>query len=344
MGDEETDVTVESDIALLDFDAPAEVTDKLDGSLLILYRHPDGKPAVCTKGSFDSDQAVFFTKLLRRDTKYIEAAERFLSELPEMTCLFEGVGPSNHIILAYPKDEIVLLGLVHNFTGEYLSSKTARSIWRDDCHTCCEEMSAQNLGDAIKMADRQGKEGVVVRILSADPERQMMIKVKQEDYLTLHRLVTGFGEGAIREALVSAKVSFADLDRVASTGSSLELPEIRRIVEFDNSPIFQSARDHRRRQFDEAVVPAALSAAKGKAYVARLPSSMFQGDPREAKKRFALSIEEAAEETGVSHAVLFILAAARIAGVDLDSVDASTVMKAAAKKVRRVSKLTLNAY
>ena len=197
-------------------------------------------------------------------------------------------------------------------------------------------MPAKNLGEAVNMADRKGKEGVVVRILSTEPEKQMMIKVKQQDYLELHRLVTGFGEGAVRNAIVSSQVTFADLERIAASGSSLELPEIRRIIELDNNPIFQNVRDKRREQFDKAVIPAALSATRAKLYVAGLPESDFNGDHREAKKRFALTVAETVKKTGAPQGVLFTLASARVNGEDLDSLDASLVMKAAAKTVKHI--------
>src|SRR4051812_9325678 len=46
----------------LDLDASIIAVDKLDGSLGILYPTPDG-PAVATRGSFTSDQAVHATEL-----------------------------------------------------------------------------------------------------------------------------------------------------------------------------------------------------------------------------------------------------------------------------------------
>ncbi|MDR1358632.1 MAG: hypothetical protein LBJ48_04690, partial [Coriobacteriales bacterium] len=172
LGDEEEGVAIESDIASLDFDAPAEVTDKVDGSLLVLYRHPDGRPAFSTKGSFDSEQAVLYTRILRADARSLAAAKTLLSEHAGTTYLFEGVGPSNQIVLAYPKDEIILLGAVVIATGEYLSTRTVRDVWGGNGLASVEEMPARSLGEAVQMADRQDKEGVVVRILSTDPEKQ----------------------------------------------------------------------------------------------------------------------------------------------------------------------------
>ena len=334
LGDEEEGTTIESDIAALDFEARAEVTDKIDGSMLVLYRHPDGLPAYSTKASFESEQAAHYTQLMRRHPVTCEAAENLLTQRPGETWISEGVGPSNQIVLAYPEDKIVLLGGVDHATGTYLSAKAVRGIWGDNGLEVAAVMPAHNLGEAVGIADREGKEGVVVRIISDDVEKQMQIKIKQQDYLVLHRLVTGFGEKAVRHAIMSCVVTFADLDRIASSGTSLDLPEVRNIVEFSDNPIFQNVRDKRREQFDAAIVPAAQAAARAKAYVAALPESDFAKDPREAKKQFALSITEAVKATGAPQGVLFTLAGARIAGEDLNCVDAGAVMAAAARTVK----------
>src|SRR5258708_3429749 len=70
-----------------------EVTAKMDGSLGILYWCSDG-PAIATRGSFTSDQAIWATKFLR---------ERFdLSGLDrDITLLFEIIYPENRVVLDY---------------------------------------------------------------------------------------------------------------------------------------------------------------------------------------------------------------------------------------------------
>jgi hypothetical protein len=67
--------------------SPVEVTSKLDGSLGILYRPPDGF-AIATRGSFTSTQALWATQHLR--------AHCDLSALPDdVILLFEIVYPNN---------------------------------------------------------------------------------------------------------------------------------------------------------------------------------------------------------------------------------------------------------
>jgi RNA ligase len=86
-------------------DEPVVVTDKADGSQGIIYPTPDG-PAVATRGSFASDQALHATGLLR---------SRYGGWNPPafLTVLVEIVYPANRIVLDYAGlDDLLLLGAV----------------------------------------------------------------------------------------------------------------------------------------------------------------------------------------------------------------------------------------
>lgn len=174
----------------LDLSAPAVVTDKLDGSLGIVYPTPDG-PAVATRGSFTSDQALHATELLR--TRY--ANWRLLRG---WTALFEIIYPENRVVLDYGYlDELVLLGAVEIATGESLSPQGAASSlsWRG---LCAEVLHYDTLAAALAAPPRPGKEGLVVHLWDAD-ER---VKIKQEDYVTLHKIVTGLTARTVWEHLL----------------------------------------------------------------------------------------------------------------------------------------------
>jgi RNA ligase len=354
LGDEENPTSVEAGLADLDFDAPAQVTDKVDGSMGIFYRAPDGRPALATKGSFDSDQAGHFTALLRRTPKYLAAAEELLAR--DETYIAELTGPTNQIVLFYPQDDIIMLGAVDRRTGEYFGPEKAAGVW-DAAHglSVTETMPARNLGEAVALADRAGKEGVVVRLLAdhaadyradyrADhsapsSERaasmQMMIKVKQQDYVALHRLVMSFSEGAVRQAITQSTPTFADLAQVATAESSLLLPQVRAVVEFNDNPYLADVRARRLEQFDAAIVPAAQGAVRAVDVVAAIPDEFWSRDPREVMKEFAVNlVSKASGETGAPPAVLFVLAKARLAGHDLWATNASAVMEIAARSIK----------
>ncbi|UUG69452.1 RNA ligase [Streptomyces phage Sham] len=174
---------------LFSTDDPVEVTDKKDGSLGILYRHPmTGDWKIATRGSFLSEQAIHATKVFQ--DRYVHIA------LPDenLTVLFEIVYPGNRIVLDYGEmDDLILLGSVQNKYGWYYGpNETAGMInWTGPV---TEVFEYRTLNDAF--ADyRPNAEGLVIRAGSE------MVKLKQADYVALHKLVTGLNERAVWERL-----------------------------------------------------------------------------------------------------------------------------------------------
>ncbi|MFD7669071.1 RNA ligase [Streptomyces sp. NPDC059788] len=76
-------------------DEKVVVTDKLDGSLGILYPLPDDGYAIATRGSFASGQAVHATKSWQE--RYADTAQI----KPGVTYLFEIIFPENRIVCDY---------------------------------------------------------------------------------------------------------------------------------------------------------------------------------------------------------------------------------------------------
>jgi len=175
--------------------AEVVVTDKLDGSLGILYPGLGG-PAIASRGSFTSEQAEHATKLLR--DRYEEYAAEFIGE--GVTALFEIIYPANRIVCDYgDMDDLILLGGVENATGRtlhpYEMSWPALSAKTFDHAT---------LAEALAAGPRTGAEGLVVYV-KATGDR---VKIKQEDYLRLHKIVTGLNARAVWEVLANG----GDLD------------------------------------------------------------------------------------------------------------------------------------
>lgn len=170
----------------LDLSAAVEVTDKLDGSLGILYRGPNGL-SIATRGSFASEQAEHATKLLR---------ERYGHFLPVVgwTYLFEIIYPGNRIVVDYGRtDDLVLLGAVSIDTGTALGPDDIGE-WPGPV---TKSFAARTLADALALPPRPNAEGVVVRFEATG----LMVKIKQDEYVRLHRLVTGLSERSVWEHL-----------------------------------------------------------------------------------------------------------------------------------------------
>lgn len=158
------------------------VYDKLDGSLGIAYETPDG-PAIATKGSFASEQAVKATEFLR--TMY----PRYQTD-DYCTDLFEIIYPENRIVLDYgTREGLMYLGSVVVETGENYWNGILMGCYGIPKNHCMDSGYWSEIENTISL-DRRNAEGVVV-LNDFTGER---LKMKQEDYLELHKVMTGLNE------------------------------------------------------------------------------------------------------------------------------------------------------
>jgi RNA ligase len=179
----------------IDLDEPAVVSDKMDGSLGILYREKlTGKYAIATRGSFTSDQAIHATHILR--TKYADYVP------PKgITLLFEIVYPENRIVCDYgDMDDLVLLGSVDIASGDNWDACDLDWGWPGPK---AESFPYRTMREALEAKPRAGKEGFVVHLLISD----VRVKIKQEDYVRLHRIVTGLNARSVWAALIDGKLA-----------------------------------------------------------------------------------------------------------------------------------------
>lgn len=164
------------------------VTDKLDGSLGVLYQYGNGH-AIATRGSFTSEQACHATKLWQ------ERYARVFAPNPAWTYLFEIVYPDNRIVVDYHGlDDLILLGAVDIASGRSISLTDAASGWTGPV---AEEFPFTTLEEALAAPARGNCEGIVVHFTDSD----LRVKVKHDEYVRLHRLVTGVSERRVWEAL-----------------------------------------------------------------------------------------------------------------------------------------------
>lgn len=167
--------------------AAVEVTDKADGSLGIIYPTPDGY-AVATRGSFASGQAVRATQILR--TRYADWAPP-----ADHTVLVEIIYPENRIVIDYEgMADLILLGAVHVPSGRTVPP--AQVSWPGPV---VETFSFTTFGEALAAPARANREGLVVHV----PATGERVKIKYDEYLRLHKIITGLTTRTIWEALVA---------------------------------------------------------------------------------------------------------------------------------------------
>lgn len=176
----------------ISMDEPVEVTDKADGSLGILHLTPADHVRVATRGSFSSDQAIWATEWVNSND--------CLGRLPDgFTPLAEIVYPENRIVLNYGNFEgLILLGGVWNETGEYVGPEEAARLLEWDGRVT-EVFTYTSLREALESPPRPNAEGLVVRA------GNRILKLKQEDYILLHRIVTGLSERSVWQHMSEGK-------------------------------------------------------------------------------------------------------------------------------------------
>ena len=182
----------------IQFDDPVEVMDKADGSLGILYPTPDGFD-IATRGSFASEQAHTGSAIWwgKYHEYYNDPGET--QYMREYTLLFEIIYPSNRIVLNYgDMTDLILLGAVENKTGYYIGPRAASAMfsWPGPV---VETFDYKTISEAMGHMERKNAEGYVIR------SHNFMVKLKQPDYLDLHRLVTNASPLTVWEKLMQGQ-------------------------------------------------------------------------------------------------------------------------------------------
>lgn len=172
----------------LPYDQEVIVTDKMDGSLGISYIW-GGQFGIATRGSFDSEQARHATNLL--NTKYADFRHTMLANADE-TFLFEIIYPANRIVVDYGDwDDLVLLGSRNIEDG----SETPPEHWVQWKGPKTRTFPYKSLREALEAPQRPNAEGLVVYFV----EKGTRVKIKQDDYVALHKIVTGLTERRVWE-------------------------------------------------------------------------------------------------------------------------------------------------
>ena len=174
-----------------------EVYEKMDGSLGILYWVGD-TAHIATRGSFESAQAAKATQLL--NTKYADT----LGKLDRSkTYLFEIIYPENRIVVDYGNEEkLVLLAVVDTQTGE---ESPLEAIGFPIVHRYDGVKDYRSLHDL----EQDNKEGFVIRFGSG-----LRVKVKFEEYVRIHRIITQVSSISIWEYLATGQSWDDMLERV----------------------------------------------------------------------------------------------------------------------------------
>lgn len=180
-------------------DGMPEVTEKLDGSLGILYRY-NGFTGIATRGSFASDQAAWASSWYE---KYLAKAV-----WPDgWTPVFEIIYPDNRIVVNYSYEGLVLLACINIETGTEMSHKELHALgFANGCRTV---LLFNKSVDECRADEIDNAEGYVLTWPRPN-QPSFKVKVKFQEYFRLHHLMTGISPKEIWRMLKDGE-SFDDI-------------------------------------------------------------------------------------------------------------------------------------
>jgi RNA ligase len=188
---------------------PFEVFEKMDGSLGILFNY-NNEWILATKGSFTSDQAIRGMEILK---KY-----RYEKLIKGFTYLFEIIYPENRIVCEYDFEDLILLAVVDNKDGYelrihddniHLEGIRFRNLYNNLGFKVVKKYDGVRDYSELKSKILQNAEGFVIKF-----ENGVRMKIKGEEYVRLHRILTGFSTYDIWEHLKDGKDVMELVERV----------------------------------------------------------------------------------------------------------------------------------
>ncbi len=176
---------------------PFEVFEKMDGSLGIIF-HYEGEWHIATRGSFTSEQATKGKELLDKLSK--------TALIPGYTYLVEIIYPENRIVVDYGDEEkLVVLGAYNNETGKEVAiDEMVNEGW-----DIVNRYDGVNDYTKLKKMISNDSEGYVIRFSGG-----MRMKIKGDEYVRLHRILTNFSTKDIWELLKNGEPLEPFLERV----------------------------------------------------------------------------------------------------------------------------------
>jgi RNA ligase len=174
-----------------------EVYEKMDGSLGIIF-HYEGEWHIATRGSFTSEQAIKGKEMLDKLNK--------TALIPGYTYLVEIIYPENRIVVDYGDEEkLVVLGAYNNETGKEVEvDEMVNEGW-----DIVNRYDGVNDYTKLKKMISNDSEGYVIRFSGG-----MRMKIKGDEYVRLHRILTNFSTKDIWELLKNGEPLEPFLERV----------------------------------------------------------------------------------------------------------------------------------
>jgi len=170
-----------------------DVYEKMDGSLGILFNY-NGEWVLATRGSFTSEQSVKGFEMLK-NYDYQKLHKGY-------TYLFEIIYKENRIVVKYDYEDLILLGMKETKTGYEVdlygegNDVRLKNLITNLGFKVVKKYDGINDYTTLKGIIKDNEEGFVVRFSNGD-----RMKIKGEEYLRLHKIMTNVSTTAIWEML-----------------------------------------------------------------------------------------------------------------------------------------------
>ena len=161
-----------------------------------------GEWIFATRGSFTSPQSIKGKEIL---SKHDISAWR-----KDNTYLFEIIYPENRIVVNYGNEEkLVVIGCIHTETGDEVSDAALSLLQQSGFEVVTTYKTWGEGYDLLKEEISKDKEGYVIRFKSG-----FRMKIKGDEYVRLHRILTNISNRDIWEYLKDGKPLDEILDKV----------------------------------------------------------------------------------------------------------------------------------
>jgi RNA ligase len=166
-----------------------DVYEKMDGSLIIVF-YLWGDWIIASRGSFTSDQAKAASKLFY--SKYNSIGMNI-----DTTYLFEYTSPTNRIVVDYgPEEKLTLLGAIRTEDGSEAPWWHLELVAKSNGFNLVRKFDGIKNFSELKNNIGNNEEGFVIRFSNGD-----RMKIKGEEYLRLHKIMTNVSTTSIWEIL-----------------------------------------------------------------------------------------------------------------------------------------------
>jgi len=171
------------DVMEIDLSKPHVIMDKLDGSMITPVPMQDGSIRWGTKMGV-TDVAMQAEVFVAKNSNYVEFAAKCIER--EITPIFEWVSRQQRIVVDYEQDNLVLLAIRDNYTGEYFSRLELECLsgaWNIPLVGVYNDNWRKDQASLIEFVrGMTGIEGFIIQF-----EDGHMVKLKTDEYVSLHR-------------------------------------------------------------------------------------------------------------------------------------------------------------